>query len=1077
MKKGFLLFCSIFGLLLQVYAQKQEARLLRFPTISSNNLVFSYAGDLYVTSTKGGTAKKLTTGAGYEMFAKFSPNEKQIAFTAQYDGNTEVYKMPIDGGDPVRLTYTATLNRDDISDRMGPNNIVMGWRDDNTVVYRSRMKSFNDFRGQLYLASVNGGLSEELPLPTGGFCSYSPDKSKLAYNRVFREFRTWKYYQGGMADDIWIYDFKTKQIENVTNNVHQNICPMWHGDYVYYISDRDRIMNLFSYNTKSKETKKVTNFDKYDIKFPSLGTNSIVFENGGYIYVFDLNTQKAEKLTIYIEEDMTGGRAQLKDAARAIRDIDMSADGKRIVLSARGDVYTVPVTSGITRNLTETSGVHERNTRWSPDNKWIAYISDATGEDEIYIRNQDGLQEPIQLTKNSDTYKYAFAWSPDSKKIIWSDKFQRLRYIDVDSKKVTEVEHTLDGELRDFSWSPDSKWIVYTMPRYGTTSVIIVYNVASSKKEEITDDWFSSNAASFSSDGKYITFVSARNFSPTYSNTEWNHAYTNMSNVYIVPLSKKTPSPFAYENDEVTIKDDKKEDDKKPEEKKESKVNIEIDFDGIKGRSLALDIPAGGYNSPLCINNNVYYRRGGNLYMFDLKSQKETELGRYGIAAVGSDYKKMLVSATGGYAVIDVPKGRITVEKTINMSDVKTIVNLRQEWEQIYNECWRQMRDFFYDPNMHGVNWKAIREKYQPLVKHVNNRDDLNYIIGEMIGELNAGHAYIGGGDRHSPARVKTGLLGAELSKHTSGYYKIEKILEGRNWENNLRSPLTEIGVDVKTGDYIIAVNGKPTNKMNDIYASLYDKAGKQVELTINGTASEQGSRKVIVKPIDSEASLYYFNWVQNNIDKVNKATNGEVGYIHIPDMGVEGLNEFVKYFYPQLNKKALIIDDRGNGGGNVSPMIIERLRREISMMTAPRNGRPSSKPGEMVAGPKILLVDNYSASDGDLFPYQFKYHQMGKLVGVRTWGGVVGIRGALPIIDGGTLNRPEFAHFSADGTQFIIEGYGVDPDVVVDNDPAKEYAGEDQQLNKAIELILEDLKNSTVKTPDKFPPYPNKSK
>jgi tricorn protease len=1092
MNRKNLLLCILIISVSQVFGQEREARLLRFPAIHGDKLVFSYAGDLYTSSSRGGVAKKLTTGAGYEMFARFSPDGKQIAFTAQYDGNTEIYRMPVDGGEPVRLTYTATLGRDDLSDRMGPNNIVMTWKDDKTIVYRSRMKSFNDFKGGLFLVSIDGGISEELPLPAGGFCSYSPDKTKLVYNRVFREFRTWKYYKGGMADDIRIYDFATKQTENITNNIYQDICPMWTDNYIYYISDRDRIMNLFAYNVKTRETKKVTNFDEYDIKFPSLGDKSIVFENGGYIYSFDLNTQKYEKLTIFIAEDFNGGRPVLKDVSGVARNIDLSTDGKRIVLSARGDIFTVPVTSGITRNLTETSGVHERDSQWSPDGKWIAYISDETGEDEIFIRNQNRLQTPVQLTTNSDTYKYGISWSPDSKKILWSDKLQRLRYIDVESKKITEVEQTIDGELRDFSWSPDNKWITYTYPRFNTTSVIVIYNVDSGKKEEVTDDWFDSWSPLFSNDGKYLTFISARDFSPTYSGVEWNYAYLGMSKIYITPLSKKTPSPFAYTNDEATVTEDKtpetpkKTDDKKTDDKKNEKpsiTKIEIDFEGIKGRSLALDIPAGDYGSPVFVENSIYYSRydsgrgSRGLFMFDLKAKKENELGNFNIVAVTADSKKFLVGSSSGYAVIDAPKDKINVEKTIDLSDVKVVVNLREEWNQIYHECWRQMRDFFYDPEMHGVDWKVIREKYAPLIEYVNDRNDLNYIIGEMISELTTGHCYISGGDKYAPARVKTGLLGAKISRDKSGYYKIDKILEGRNWSPILRSPLTEIGVDASEGDFIIAVNGKSTVKINDIYAALYDKADKQVELTLNKTASETGSRKVLVKPIADESSLYYFDWVQQNIEKVNKATRGEVGYIHIPDMGAEGLNEFVKYYYPQLNKKALIIDDRGNGGGNVSPMIIERLRRELSLLSAPRNGRPGIKPDGTMAGPKILLVDLYSASDGDLFPYQFKYHKLGKVIGTRTWSGVVGIRGSLPIVDGGSLNRPEFAHLDAEGKQFVIEGHGVEPDIVVDNDPAKEYAGEDQQLNKAIELILQELKTKPVNIPDKFPAYPNKSK
>ena len=1092
----YLLFLCFFASSCFISSAQQEARLLRFPTIHGKQLVFSYAGDLYTVSSEGGVARKMTNDAGYEMFAKFSPDGKQIAFTGQYDGNTEVYVMPATGGEPKRLTYTATLQRDDISDRMGPNNITMTWKDNESIVFRSRMHTFNDFKGKLYVASTKGGMSEELPLPVGGFCSFSPDKSQLVYNRVFREFRTWKYYQGGMADEIWIYDFKTKKTEKITDNPNQDIAPMWIGKEIYYISDRDRTMNLFCYNTETKQTQKVTDFKEFDIKFPSLGDKSIVFENGGYIYNFDVATKKATKIPVYIEEDFVGGRSTLVDASRRVGGIDISPDGNRLVLNARGDIFTVPAKTGITRNLTETSGVHERNPKWSPDGKWIAYISDATGEDEIYIRTQDGLQKPVQLTSNSDTYKYAFDWSPDGKKILWGDKMQRLRYIDIDSKKITDVEQTLDGEIRGFNWSPDSRWITYTLPRFNTTSVIIIYNLDSKEKQIVTDEWFDSYNSSFSSDGKYLIFTSARNFSPTYSSTEWNHVYNNMDKIYFVTLKKSTPSPFAYVNDEVTVKADTASkvgpDIKKPTDASK-KLTVEIDFDGIKGRSLEVNIPAGRYGGVFCVGDNVYYSRGGmSTYSYDLTKNRETELGNFSIVAVGPDFKKVLVRSGGGigravgsvpvsfapsgYAVIDLPRGRASIEGTADLSDVKVQVDLRAEWNQIYNECWRQMRDFFYDPKMHGVDWKSIQKKYQPLVQHVNNRNDLNYIIGEMIGELNCGHAYISGGDKSEPRRVATGLLGARLSRDNSGYYRIDKILEGRNWSSQLRSPLTEAGIDANEGDFITHINGKSTREMNDIFAALYDKAGKQIELTLNKSASADGGRKVLVKPIADESALYYFNWVQGNVDKVNKATGGKVGYIHIPDMSAEGLTEFVKHYYPQLNKSALIIDDRGNGGGNVSPMIIERLQRELSMMSAPRNGQPTPKPNGMMIGPKILLLDKYSASDGDLFPYQFKFYKLGKTVGVRSWGGVVGIRGTLPLIDGGALNRPEFAHYDAEGKQFVIEGYGVDPDYVVDNDPAKEYEGIDEQLNKAIELILEDLKSNPGKYPAR-PAYPNKSK
>ena len=1088
MKKIILSIILLLAVTIRISAQ-DEARLMRFPTIHGNKIVFSYAGDLYTVDRTGGLARKLTNDGGYEMFSKFSPDGKQIAFTAQYDGNTEVYLMPAEGGIPKRLTYTATLGRDDISDRMGPNNIVMNWRDDNSIVYRSRKQSFNDFKGQLFVAKTNGGLSEELPLPVGGFCSYSPDKSKLAYNRVFREFRTWKYYKGGMADDIWIYDFKTKKIENITNNNAQDIQPMWHGDNIYFLSDRDRTMNLFVYNTTSKQTRKLTTFTDYDIKFPSIGDDAIIFENSGYLYTFDLVTEKYNKVNIRIAEDFVTGRTQMKDASRFINSHSLAPDGKRIAFGARGDVWTVPAKTGITKNITQTSGVHERNVAWSPDGKNIAYVSDATGEDEIYITAQDGSQKAIQITKNADTYKYSIIWSPDCKKILWSDKMLRLQYVDIDSKSVTQVDISTDGEFNEFDWAPDSKWITFVRPDRSTQSKVYLYELASKNKYPVTDGWYDCSSPVFSNDGKYLFFTSNRDFNPIYSWTEWNHAYVDMSKIYFVTLAKATKSPFEPVNDEVSIKtsDDKKEDTKKKDDKKDDKdakadKTIKVDIDGIIERIVALPVDASSYWNINCIDGTVYYQRRSrgdhrtSLYTYNLKDQKETNIGDVNGYEISADLKKMLVMTGGSYSIIDLPRGRIDTKDNVDLSNMKVIVDLKAEWSQIYNEAWRQMEYFFYDKNMHGVNWKAMHDKYAVLLPFVNNRNDLNYLIGEMIGELNIGHAYVGGGDKKDAPRIKTGLLGGKISRDASGYYKIDKILKGENWDDNARSPLTELGVNVKEGDYIIAVNGKTTKDMNDIYEALVNTAGKQVELTINSSASESGSHKEIVIPTANEEGLYYYNWVQNNIDKVNKATNGQVGYIHIPDMGVEGLNEFVKHFYPQLSKKALIIDDRGNGGGNVSPMIIERLHRELVLMSVSRNTAPEPARQDFQVGSKVILIDQYSASDGDLFPYQFKALKIGKAIGLRTWGGVVGIRGSLPFIDGGTLTKPEFAHYDKDGKEFVIEGRGVDPDIRVDNDPAKEYIGEDEQLNKAIEVVLDELKNNPQVLPP-VPPYPDKSK
>jgi tricorn protease len=1086
---GFLLTLTVFFSTVS-FSNDNEARMMRFPTIHGDQVVFSYAGDLFTVDKSGGIARRLTNHEGWEVFPKFSPDGKTIAFTGQYDGNTEVYTIPATGGVPKRLTYTATLSRDDLSDRMGPNNIVMTWKDNETIVYRSRKKTFNSFVGHLFEVKTTGDLSEQLPLPAGGFCSFNPDKSKLAYNQIFREFRTWKYYEGGMADDIRIYDFNTKETTNITDNKAQDIFPMWHGGMIYFLSDRDRTMNLFSYNTATRETLKVTNYTAYDIKFPSLGDNAIIYENGGYLYYFDLNTQSTNQIEVQIMNDFAEARPQWKNADKSIRSGFPSPDGNRVVFESRGDIFSVPVKSGITTNLTNTNNAHDRNVDWSPDGKWVAFISDLSGETEIYIMKPDGSEAPVQITKNADTYKFGFEWSPDSKKIAWSDQMKRLQYVDIDSRQVTLVEQINDGELRSYAWSPDSKWLAFVKPGFEEVNRIFLYNLQTKSSQPATDMWFNAGAPSFSPDGKYLYFSSLRTFNPNYSWTEWNHSYDDMAKVYMITLAKETKSPFEPVNDMAEMKtEEKKEEDKdKGKSKKDDakseddNKDVKIDFDGIFTRVIEVSPQAGSYWNVKAVDGGVYYTRyktgdsGSTFIYFNLKDKKETELGNNMGYILSGKGKKMLISENGKWAVIDAPVSKIKIGNYIDVSNMKIWVDPLVEWQQIFDEAWRQMRDFFYDPNMHGVDWNAVYEKYNVMIPHLNNRDDLNYVIGEMIGELNVGHAYINGGDKTKADRIKTGLLGAKISKDESGYFKIDKILRGQNWTKSVRSPLAEVGVDVNEGDYIIAINGRPAREVNNIFELLVDQADKIVEIAVSASPDESNVRKSLIKPIANEADLYYYEWVQGNIDKVNEASDGQIGYIHIPDMGPEGLNEFVKYFYPQMRKKALIIDDRGNGGGNVSPMIIERLRRELSMMSMGRNTIGNPKPGAMMLGPMVCLINSYSASDGDLFPYQFRKHDLGPLIGTRTWGGVVGIRGSLPFIDGADMRKPEYAHYAADGSNWIIEGYGVDPDIEVRNDPAKEYEGIDEQLNKAIEVLLEEIKNNPREYPA-VPPFPDKSK
>lgn len=1063
--------------------QAEEARLLRFPNIKGNLIVFSYAGDLYSVDKAGGTARKLTSDIGYEMFPRISPDGKTIAFTGQYDGNTEVFVIPSEGGEPKRLTYSATLQRDDLGDRMGPNNIVIGWTPDGKdILYRSRENTFNDFTGQLLTIPLAGGMPTEIPLKNGGFASYSPDGKKLAYNYVFREFRTWKRYQGGMADDIRIFDFDTKRNEKITDHVRQDVFPMWapDGDEIYFLSDRDDVMNLYVYRLSTKETKQLTFYKDYDIKFPSMGDGQIVYEYGGYIYLFDTQTKQANKVTVEINNAQEYSRPQWKDVSKQITSLDLSADGKRMIISARGDIFTLPAEKGITYNLTNSSNANDNNALYSPDGNYISYLSDKDGEFNIWLRDVKTGTERA-LLKNPKTYIYTYMWSPDSKKILWSEKRNTLNITEVATGKTELVEESgLEG-FYSFHWSPDSKWITYVRPEKGM-STLIVYNVDSKEKHPITDGWYEVDSPNFSADGKYLLFSSDRTFNPTYSQTEWNHAYTNMGKVYILPLAEDAAIPFAPVNDEVvpeagTVKTEvTKGKTKGGKEASKAPEAIKYNFNNVADRVIELPVAPSYYGDIYMIGRKVYYQRGRSFKMYDLDSKKETDLKAYLVFAPG--YKKVLaISDDSNYQIMDVPTSAVSIDTPISMAGVKKLVNYHEEWMQIYNESWRQMRDFFYARNMHGVDWNEVGEKYRALVPSVNHRTDLTYLIGEMIGELSVGHAYSINGEHPMPARIPMGMLGGYFSKDKSGYFKVDRITKGANWNAETRSPLTMPGVDVKEGDYILSVNGVSLKDAETLAERLIDQADKTVELEVNTVPSTNGARKVLVTPLSDVSKLNYYNWVTENTRKVNEATHGEVGYIHIPDMGPEGLNEFVKHYYPQLTKKALIIDDRGNGGGNVSPMLIERLMRTPTYFTMHTNQKEGSvNPVGTFLGPKVLLANEYSASDGDLFPYRFKFNKLGTFVGKRTWGGVVGYSGTIPVVDGGSIVTPSYAPYAADGSAFIIEGRGVEPDMEVSNDPYKEYMGEDEQLNTAIKVILEKLKTERKEVPA-IPAFPVKSK
>ena len=1038
-------------------AQADEGRLLRFPGTNGREVAFSYAGDIYTVPITGGTAHKLTSHEGYEAFARYSPDGQTIAFTGQYDGNTEVYVMPAQGGEPKRITFTASNPRDDWGDRMGPNNITMNWTPDGKgVIYRNRIS--DSFDGKLWCAPIDGGMPSQLPLPEGGFCCYNGDGTKLAYNRVFREFRTWKYYKGGMADDIWIYDTQAKTVTNITNNVAQDIDPMWIGDEIYFMSDRDNRMNIFVYNTLTGVTQKVTDFTEYDVKFANCGGGKIVFENAGYLYVLDPATKRSERIMIDLNSENNFAREQQRTVKDYLTGGSLAPDGSRIAISARGEVFDVPAKHGVIRNITHTPGVHERNASWSPDGKNIAFISDQTGETEIWMRPV-GSDKAVQLTKDNDTYIRDFEWSPDGSQIVYTDRKNRMILLNVKTMAKQTLLTDEMGEIPTPSFSPDGKWLTYYRNGANEYSVVYLYNIAERKEYPVTDRWYDSNSPAFSSDGKYLIFASARDFNPIYSSIEWNFAYRDMEGIYLVMLAKDTPSPFLLKDDQV-MAGSQPADSPKGDAKKGGKSKaqadasaVRIDIDGIADRIVKVPVGTGSYGNFICDGSHLWYSGRGSVRMFDFAEQKDEVIADRAMMMASADMKSALYLKGDDIYVVPLAPRKADLSEPVALDGMIATVNYEQEWKQIFDEAWRAYRDGFYLENMHGVDWQAMHDKYAALLPYVKNRLDLTYVIGGMIGELAVGHAYVDGGDHITVDQHNIGMLGAELQQVGTGY-KITKILRGAPDRESLRSPLQEPGLNVKVGDIITAIDGVPTQGVSNIYTLLRDKAGVLTELTL------EGGCKIVVKPIQDEYPLYHNEWVQHNIDYVSEKTGGRVGYVYIPDMGPEGLREFSRYFFAQTDKEALIIDDRGNGGGNISPMVIERLLRQPYRLTMYRgSNRNGTTPERTLVGPKVLLVNKYSASDGDLFPWSFKENKIGPVIGTRSWGGIVGISGSLPYMDGTDIRVPFFTNYDTRGN-WIVENHGVDPDILIDNDPVMEYRGIDQQLDKAIEVILEQLKD-----------------
>ncbi len=1204
---------------------RPAAGMLRYPDVSADKIVFSYAGDLWIVSREGGSALPLASPPGNELFPRFSPDGQTIAFVGDYDGNQDIYTIPVDGGVPQRMTHHPASE------------IVCDWTTDNRIIFSSNGLAGLDRQPQLFTVSAEQPFPEKLPVPYGTNGSISENGKWLAYTPHSRDARTWKRYRGGMASDVWLFNLETNESKQVTDWEGTDSLPMFHGDIVYYVSDGgpEHRLNIWSYDINSAERTQITFFDQYDCKWPSIGPGEdgqgeIVVQNGSSLWLIDLATNEASTVTVTVPGDKPKLRPTQHDVANSIQSGDISPNAARVVVESRGDIWTLPVKEGTPRNLTRTNGVAERTPSWSPDGRWIAYFSDATGEYELYITQSDGRGETKQLTTDGNCFRYDPNWSPDSKHIVYSDKTGAV------------FLHTLDGETKlvdtdphagrvSVNWSHDSAWLTYALADDNrvSKSIVYVYNIADGSRHQVTSGFFNDNDPVFDRKGEFLYFVGARAFTqPQYEDNGTTFIYAGTQVILAVPLRTDVKLPMLPKNDEETWKDDEessddqkedgedadKEDDKEddtptpddpvsgiwtvelksddvPDDQrtsiaelkladdgtvtgsvdtnngkfdisegrfdkdssqlsfkivnqalvievsvtiengtlsgtvkvgdaeipitgtradqegdnetteddkkkdKESTVSepFKIDFDNISHRVFQLPIKQGNYGS-LAVNDKnqlIYTRRsargaggdepGGSssIHLFDMHDEKPEEklvVAGTGNVTITSDGKKLLVLRGRSLFVVNAAAAQ-KLEDEISKKGMITMINPREEWKQVFTEAWRIQRDFFYDPTMHGNDWQAIYDHYAPMLDDCTSRDDVGFLIGEMIAELNVGHAYYRPGpdpDRNNRAQTsQVGLLGCTF-EIANGRYRIATIFEGAAWDTDARNPLRAVGV--KEGDYLLAVNDFELTSDMDPYSLFQGTVDSPTILTISEDDQlDDEDRRVVVKPISSDNNLRFRHWIEQNRSVVDEKTEGRVGYIYVVNTGIPGQNDLFRQFYGQLGKDALIIDDRWNGGGQIPTRFIELMNRPVTNYWAKRDGRDWTWPPDSHQGPKCMLINGMAGSGGDMFPALFRQVGLGKLIGTRTWGGLVGISGNPGMIDGSGVTAPTFAYYRTDGT-WGIEGHGVDPDLEVIDDPAKMVDGGDPQLDAAIELMLSELKTTPYVVP-KRPAYPDRSK
>ncbi len=1082
MKKAVLSVSLAFALVATLYSA-DDTKLLRMPDINRDLVVFVYAGDIWSVPASGGDAKRLTSHLGLEIFPKISPDGRWIAFSGEYSGSRQIFVMPSTGGTPRQLTYYNDVGA--LPPRGGFDNYPLDWTPDSRkVLFHANRTPYGERMGKYFLVDLEGGLETPLQIPEAGGGTFSPTGREIVYTPISREFRTWKRYKGGRQQDVWIYDLVNNTSKRLTDFEGSDLHPIWHKEKIFFVSDRELVQNIFAYNLKNGKVEKVTAFKDYDVLWPSGEGGLAAYENDGNIYKLNLDSGKSERIVIDIRFDNPNTIPYFKNVSETIGGFDVSPRGKRAVFEARGDIFTVPAAEGVTYNLTDSQGVRELNPAWSPDGRYIAYGSDKTGEYEIYLVDTAEKNVVIPLTTGGTAWKYQPVWSPDSTKLAFSDRNLAVQIVDIKTKAVSIVDKARRFELTDYAWSPDSKWLAYSKDGDNAQAAVWVYSLETGKTHRVTDEMYNSYGPVFSKCGNYLFFISQRDFVATFSSFEFDYILTTAARLYAAALTKSAPPLLKDKNDVEEVK--KEEPEKKDErqapkeavkEDKSKAAALKIDFDGLDDRVIALPPPRGNYGGMVPVEGGVLYFRAGELHKFTFEDKKDVAvLTGFQNGAVSADGKKLIYQSGPTYGIVDIAPGQKTGDGRLNLDGLTMKIDPLKEWAQIYADGWRIFRDWFYVKNMHGVDWPRMREKFGKWVPFLSHRADLDFILGELVGELNAGHCYISWGNFPRVERIQGGLLGADLQADPqAGRYVIKKIYGGENWNPDTRSPLTELGVEVKEGDYIIRLNGQDLTLKDNPYRLLENTAGKKTSIVVNGKPSAEGSREYWIRPVASEQALFYVDWVRSRRALVEKLSGGRIGYFHVPDTAVAGNREFFKGFYAFYHKDALIIDERYNGGGFSTAVMIDQLGRRIASYWARRGMEMTQDPGIAHDGPKAMLINHYSSSGGDAFPYNFRKRGLGTLIGTRTWGGLVGQSGNAGLVDGTAIAVATIGIVDTEG-RWTVEGEGISPDIEVWDLPELVAQGRDPSVEKAVAFLLEELKKNPPKKPQK-PADPDRSK